>query len=229
MYRPQRGEAEATRARNASQEARRKAELAEADAKRAEAETDAINQFLVQNLLTFGRLKEWRRPTDTIGQVLDDAAQAVEASFVGQPKLEASVRLTIGMTYRNIGRLYEAERHLRRALELRDNLLAGSTDPWGREYFETALATYVLGTTLSRLPGRSRPSSSCTAARKPGAEWRFAPPSGIGSIRSLQSPVRGLVFSPDGRWLLASGDDSCFRLWDVAILWLIAINLQRMS
>jgi len=51
-------------------------------------------------------------------RTLDLAAVEVETSYVGQPLSEGAVRLSIGKTYRGVGRLNEAEMHVRKALDL---------------------------------------------------------------------------------------------------------------
>jgi len=50
--------------------------------------------------------------------VLDLAAQRIEGRFPDRPLVEAAIRDTLGDTYRRLGFLEEAERHLTRALEL---------------------------------------------------------------------------------------------------------------
>jgi tetratricopeptide (TPR) repeat protein len=57
----------------------------------------------------------------TVEQLLDRAAKKIEdnAQMAEQPEVEATIRLTIGATYFKLGVLPEAEKHLRRALELR--------------------------------------------------------------------------------------------------------------
>jgi hypothetical protein len=96
---------------------RRAAQLAEIHAnderdraKRAEAKAEAINQFLVQKVLTFSPpgMFGYRYSDATVAQVLEQASRDVGTAFLGQPELEASVRLTIGNTFFRMGKYQEA-------------------------------------------------------------------------------------------------------------------------
>lgn len=66
----------------------------------------------------------------TVREMLDVAAAKIESgSFADKPDAEVSLRLTIGNTYRALGRYAEAERHLRRMVELRRMLDPGDNLP----------------------------------------------------------------------------------------------------
>tara|TARA_R110002096_G_scaffold14899_7_gene52595 strand:+ start:409 stop:3156 length:2748 start_codon:yes stop_codon:yes gene_type:complete len=54
----------------------------------------------------------------TMREVLDRASDKIEGRFVDQPLVEAAVRRTLGDTYRRLGVLDEAERHVARAVAL---------------------------------------------------------------------------------------------------------------
>ncbi|MCA8950022.1 MAG: serine/threonine protein kinase [Planctomycetes bacterium] len=54
----------------------------------------------------------------TMREALDQAAKSIDGRFPDQPLVEAAVRRTIGDTYRRLGELPEAERHLVRSVEL---------------------------------------------------------------------------------------------------------------
>ena len=54
----------------------------------------------------------------TMREVLDRAAQGIEGRFPDQPLVEAAVRRTLGDTYRRLGVLDEAERHITRSVAL---------------------------------------------------------------------------------------------------------------
>src|SRR5215472_1797828 len=65
-----------------------------------------------------------RRGSDyTVRQLLDDFSAGLTNQLADQPEVEATVRLAIGCTYSKLGVLSEAERNLRRALELRRKAL----------------------------------------------------------------------------------------------------------
>src|SRR5262249_32489762 len=91
-------------------------------AQRAEATAKAINKFLTDDLLAAARPEAKGREL-TIHQALDEAVPKLDKAFADQPEVEASVRLTVGITYRSLGLHSQAEPHLRKALELRRDLL----------------------------------------------------------------------------------------------------------
>src|SRR5262249_41544096 len=76
-----RKQAEVVQERNASQ--------------RAKAQEEAINKFLVEDLLAAATPEELGKDVP-MRKVLDKAAQKVETSFPDQPEVEAAVRLAIG-------------------------------------------------------------------------------------------------------------------------------------
>jgi tetratricopeptide (TPR) repeat protein len=96
-------------------------------ARRARDKAEAINKFLVEDLLAAAR-PEGLGKDMPMRKVLDRAAQKVETAFPDQPEVEAAVRLAIGDSYRSLSLYKESEKHLRRALELsREHL--GPDDP----------------------------------------------------------------------------------------------------
>ena len=58
-----------------------------------------------------------------MGELLILAAQAIEQKFTEQPLTEAAIRLTLGNTYRALGRYAEALTHLERSVHLRTTRL----------------------------------------------------------------------------------------------------------
>ncbi len=209
---------DAEHALDTAQQAEKHANDERDKAKRAEAKAEAINQFLVKNILTFsspGRFG-YRQSDTTVAQALEEAARDVETAFSGQPELEASVRLTIGNTYFLMGRFEEAAQHLRRGLDLRGDLLSDSADPWAREYAETAFATKRLGLALQALGQKeeAKPFLLRGGEARRRVEIRRIP----FTVNAWPFTIHRLavVLSPDGRWLLASGDDRFLRLYDVA-------------
>jgi hypothetical protein len=89
----------------------------------------AINNFLQQDLLSQASAhRQTRRdsipdPDLKVRTALDRAAAGIEGKFGKQPLVEASMRLTIGVTYRELGLYREAQRQLEAALSLRRHLL----------------------------------------------------------------------------------------------------------
>jgi non-specific serine/threonine protein kinase/serine/threonine-protein kinase len=91
----------------------------------------AINNFLQQDLLAQASAnKQARRdskpdPDLKVRTALDRAAAGIEGKFGKQPLVEASIRQTIGVTYRDLGLYPEAQHQLEAALSLRRHLLSG--------------------------------------------------------------------------------------------------------
>jgi serine/threonine protein kinase len=202
----------AVKAREVADKARNRAEQAEAEARREEAKAEAINRFLVEDLLAFGNglpFGPYRESNATVAQVLQEAVRTVDKAFPGQPELEASVRLTLGHTFFRLRMYKEAEPQLRRALELRGNALAEPSDPWSKEYAETVFAMKARGLALRALgrPAEAEPLlRQCRLAGR-RTELRRIPCGGLN--------VLTVAFSPDGRWLLAGGDEPSLHLYDV--------------
>jgi non-specific serine/threonine protein kinase/serine/threonine-protein kinase len=102
----------------------------ERDRANREAETaKAVNNFLQNDLLAQAGASAQARP-DTkpdpdlrVRTALDRAAAGIEGKFEAQPLVEASIRLTIGKTYEDLGLYPEAERHVGRALDLQRRVL----------------------------------------------------------------------------------------------------------
>jgi tetratricopeptide (TPR) repeat protein len=113
----------------------------ERDRANREAETaKAVNDFLQNDLLAQAGASAQARsytkadPDLKVRTALDRAAAAVEGKFEAQPLVEASIRLTIGKTYEDLGLYAEAERHLARALALRRGVL-------GEDHVDVLMAT----------------------------------------------------------------------------------------
>ena len=96
----------------------------------------AVNDFLQNDLLANAGASSQARPGSKpdpdlkVRTAVDRAAARVQDRFATQPLVEASIRLTIGATYYDLGLYAEAERQLERALELRRQGL-------GAEHVET--------------------------------------------------------------------------------------------
>jgi tetratricopeptide (TPR) repeat protein/predicted Ser/Thr protein kinase len=117
-----------------------------AEARRQTAIASAVNGFLNDDLLAAvaPSAQHGKGKDVTMREVLDVAAARIDQAskdggrFASEPLVEASIRTTLGSTYRYLGELAAAEPHLRRALELRRKAL-------GDEHLETARAMNHLG------------------------------------------------------------------------------------
>jgi tetratricopeptide (TPR) repeat protein len=109
---------QAARARRAEQTARAEAATAR-----------AINDFLLNDLLsqagaaTQARAETKPDPDLKVRTALDRAATRIEGRFETQPLVEASIHTTIANAYRELGLLAEAERHYGRSLDTRRRAL----------------------------------------------------------------------------------------------------------
>ena len=108
----------ANRARAAEAQQR---QIAEQRGKEAETQAGialAVNAFLNDDLLAAVAPGQQGRDV-TVRQVLDTASQKISDKFKRQPLVEASVRLTLGSTYRSLGHYDKAAGHITRAIDLR--------------------------------------------------------------------------------------------------------------
>jgi tetratricopeptide (TPR) repeat protein len=103
--------------------------LEAARARSAEQVARAVNDFLQNDLLAQASANVQARP-DTkpdpdlkVRTALDRAAARIGGKFAAQPLVEASIRQTIGTTYKDLGLYPDAQRHLERALDLRRRAL----------------------------------------------------------------------------------------------------------
>jgi serine/threonine protein kinase/tetratricopeptide (TPR) repeat protein len=129
-------------ARSREQEAREEAEKA----KRSEADTQAFSDFLVIDVLAVARPEGVQGGLGvdvTVAQALEAAEANLEVRFAGRPSAEATARQAIGVTWRNLTRYEQAERHLWRALELREREL-------GPDHRATIESRNSLGVLLSQ-------------------------------------------------------------------------------
>ncbi len=101
------------------------AELARAEAENRQREAErqanisaAVVRFLKDDLLAAVDPGQTPNPQISMREVVDAAAGRVEGAFDAQPAVEASIQLTVGETYQNLGLFDRAEVHLSRGLEL---------------------------------------------------------------------------------------------------------------
>jgi tetratricopeptide (TPR) repeat protein len=127
-----RARVERDRATAAEQAATRERNRALTEKQRADDEAataKAVNNFLQQDLLAQASAKRQARPDSKpdpdlkVRTALERAAAGIKGKFDKQPLVEASIRQTIGMTYRDLGLYPEAQPQLETALSLRRRLL----------------------------------------------------------------------------------------------------------
>jgi serine/threonine protein kinase/tetratricopeptide (TPR) repeat protein len=131
---------QAFRARRAEAETRLQRDRAETQARIATAVQDFLRKDMLAQASAFNHSTLHTKPDADlkVRTALDRAAATIGERFADQPEVEASIRQTVGETYRELGLYREAEAHLQRALHLRRSVL-GSDDP------ETLLAMKSLG------------------------------------------------------------------------------------
>jgi non-specific serine/threonine protein kinase/serine/threonine-protein kinase len=101
-----------------------RARRAEKAAIAAEQTAQAVNDFLQNDLLAQASANQQAQPDIKpdpdlkVRTALDRAASRIDGKFGTQPVVEASIRRTIGRTYRDLGVYSEARRHLEIALAL---------------------------------------------------------------------------------------------------------------
>jgi len=94
--------------------------------------SEAVSSFLSDDLLASVDPARGRGRDVTIRSFLDTASENLNGKFTNEPLVEASIRNTLGWTYRNLGELKAAEPHLERAVQLRqEHLGEGHPDTLG--------------------------------------------------------------------------------------------------
>jgi serine/threonine protein kinase len=107
---------------------------------RAERQTkisQAVNEFLKEDLIRSVDPHVAQGREVTVRSWLDAASESIEGRFESEPLVEASIRETLGNTYRNLGDFEAAERHLKRAVQIR-------RDELGEEHPQTIYAMFWL-------------------------------------------------------------------------------------
>ena len=99
--------------------------------------SQAVNDFLKEDLIRSVDPHVALGREVTVRSWLDAASESVESRFENEPLVEASIRETLGNTYRNLGDFEAAERHLKRVVQIR-------RDESGEEHPQTIYATFRL-------------------------------------------------------------------------------------
>ena len=81
--------------------------------------SQAVADFLTNDLLGSVAPERAKSPEVTVHSVLDAASKSLTGKFEGQPLVEASIREKLGETYSKLGDYRAAEPHLQRAYQIR--------------------------------------------------------------------------------------------------------------
>src|SRR5271168_3217830 len=121
---------QAIRARRAERAATAERDRADAEAATARAVTDFLQNSLLSQASAQQQsgLNEKPDPDVKVRTLLDRAAASISGKFAGQPRVEANVRGTIGLTYRDLGLFPQADEQLQKAYDL-DVKYRGAEDP----------------------------------------------------------------------------------------------------
>ncbi|MHC4100246.1 MAG: tetratricopeptide repeat protein [Planctomycetota bacterium] len=101
----------------------------------------AVNDFLRNDVLA--SISPWQGGEPTVNTMLEEASSRIEGRFEGEPRIEASIRVTLGAAYRDLGKYEAAEQHVIKGHELLQAAL-------GDEHRETIDAKYNLAEVLWR-------------------------------------------------------------------------------
>jgi tetratricopeptide (TPR) repeat protein/predicted Ser/Thr protein kinase len=119
---------EATTARDEATKSRDEAAAAKLRADAAAAEAEAINTFLVKDLLTASDPNRAKGKKLTLEDVLENARANSDEAFRDQPLLAARLHATLGEIEYRLGRFQEAERHYRNAWDVRRERLGAEAE-----------------------------------------------------------------------------------------------------
>jgi serine/threonine protein kinase len=97
----------------------RKTLAAERQVRAEKAVTDAVNHFVLDDLLATATPEKQLGRMITVDEVLQNASARIEGRFADQPEVASAVRLVLGNSYRKLGQLGQADRHLTAAIDLR--------------------------------------------------------------------------------------------------------------
>ena len=96
---------------------------ARAEAERQARISEAVSNFLRNDLLASVDPSNAKGRELTIRSFLANASESLQDRFHDEPLVEASIRATLGWTYRMLGELKASEPHLERALQIREEQL----------------------------------------------------------------------------------------------------------
>jgi hypothetical protein len=148
-------QAKAEAAAVAERRAKEVAQKAEQAARESEADTKAYSEFLVNDVLSIARPAGERGGLGiqvTVRQALEAAQKKISATFQDRPRAEAVARHDLGVTFRLIGELQQAEPHLRRAVALRKQVLGHDHEDTLRSQNSLAVLLDALGKKEESLP-----------------------------------------------------------------------------
>ncbi|MGL6076264.1 MAG: protein kinase domain-containing protein [Fimbriiglobus sp.] len=113
-------------ARDEAIDAKGKATIARDQALRAQKTTDAVNNFLVKEMLASASPDKAQGRSITVLEVLDDAKIRLGRGLVDEPGVEAGIRETLGRSYRALGKPSQSIEQLQASIEyFRKSLGAG--------------------------------------------------------------------------------------------------------
>jgi serine/threonine protein kinase len=107
-----------------AEDALARADAAGTDARKAADKAEAINNFLLNDMLAQAAPElNARERKVTVEELLDRANARIGKAFAEQPEVQAAIRTTMGTTYWTLGEFSKAEPLLRRAWESRRDAL----------------------------------------------------------------------------------------------------------
>ena len=113
---------------------------ADEQAATAKAESNFLENDLLSQAGSRGQVRAGVKPDPDlkVRTALDRAAQQIAGKFDRQPLVEASIQQTIGVAYRELGAYAEAQKHLQRAIELKEKVLGDKAPETLSSIFELA-------------------------------------------------------------------------------------------
>jgi non-specific serine/threonine protein kinase/serine/threonine-protein kinase len=113
------------KALTAEQRALAEKQRADEQAATARAESSFLENDLLSQAGTRGQVRAGARPDPNLSvrTALDRAAQHIAGKFDRQPLVEASIEQTMGVAYRELGAYAEAQKHIERAIALKQEQL----------------------------------------------------------------------------------------------------------
>ncbi|MBM81521.1 MAG: hypothetical protein CMJ78_13150 [Planctomycetaceae bacterium] len=126
-------------------ELRAEAETSQRQAERFAAESKAVTDFLLMDMIGIAVPERSKGRTISVQTMLDQAAIRVEHAFEDQPNVEASIRNTIGSAYYSLGEYTKAQKQLTRALALREETLGSEAVETLGTMLNLSAVYYALG------------------------------------------------------------------------------------